>query len=193
MNDKSKVLAIVAAGALAFCAAAQQPAPPMMDSKAAADAVTITAKVEAVDLQQRLVTLRGPMGRSVVIRADDRVKNLAQVKVGDELVLKYVEAVSIELKKGSAGRMETSSSTGPMTAPPGAKPGMGAVNTMTMVANVERVDTVHSEVLLQGPQGRYVEVKVKDPAVMKNVKVGDSVQATYTEALLVEVVGPAKK
>jgi len=192
MNHTSRAFAIVAAGALALSAAAQQSAPPMMDGKMAADAVTITAKVEAVDLQKRLVTLRGPMGRSVVIKADDRVKNLAQVKVGDELVLKYVEAVSIELKKGSTGRMETSTSTGPMTAPMGAKPGMGAVNTTTMVANVEKVDTVHSEVLLQGPGGRYVEVKVKDPAVMKDVKVGDSVQATYTEALLVEVVGPAK-
>jgi hypothetical protein len=190
MNHTSRLIAIVAASALAFCVAAQQPAP---DAKVAADAVTITAKVEAVDLPNRLVTLRGPMGRSVVVKADDRVKNLAQVKVGDELVMKYVEAVSIELKKGSTGRMETSSSTGPMTAPLGAKPGMGAVTTTTMVANVEKVDTAHSEVLLQGPGGRYVEVKVKDPAVLKAVKVGDSVQATYTEALLVEVVGPAKK
>jgi len=122
-----------------------------------------------------------------------RVKNLAQVKVGDDLVFKYIEAVSIEIKKGSTGRMETTSSTGPMTAPAGAKPGMGEVTTTTMVANVERVDAAHNEVLPQGPQGRYVEVNVKDPAVMKDVKVGDSVQATYTEALLLEVIGPAKK
>lgn len=185
------MLLIVAAGALALSAAAQQPAPSA--AKLAVDAVTITAKVEAVDLQNRLVTVRGPMGRSVVIKADDRVKNLAQVKVGDDLVFKYVEAVSIELKKGSAGRMETSTSTGPMTAPLGAKPGVGSVTTTTMVANVEKVDSAHNEVLLQGPQGRYVEVKVNDPAVMKDVKVGDSVQATYTEAVLLEVVGPAKK
>jgi len=193
MQSVNKILLIAAVGALTVSAAAQQPAAPMMDGKTVADAVTITAKVEAVDLPNRLVTVRGPMGRSVVIKADDRVKNLAQVKVGDELVMKYVEAVSIELKKGSTGRMETSTSTGPVTAPMGAKPGMAAVNTTTMVANVDKVDAANSEVLLHGPQGRYVEVKVKDPAVMKDIKVGDSVQATYTEAVLVEVVGPAKK
>jgi hypothetical protein len=192
MHSYNKIL-FVAAAALALSAAAQQPAAPMMDGKTVADAVTITAKVEAIDLPNRLVTVRGPMGRSVVIKADDRVKNLAQVKVGDELVMKYVEAVSIALKKGSTGRMETSTSTGPVTAPMGGKPGMAAVNTTTMIANVDKVDTANSEVLLHGPQGRYVEVKVKDPAVMKDIKVGDSVQATYTEALLVEVVGPAKK
>jgi hypothetical protein len=193
MHSYNRILFVAATAALAFSAAAQQAAAPMMGGKTVADAVTITAKVEAVDLPNRLVTVRGPMGRSVVIKADDRVKNLAQVKVGDELVMKYVEAVSIELKKGSTGRMETSTSTGPVTAPMGAKPGMAAVNTTTMVANVDKVDTANSEVLLHGPQGRYVEVKVKDPAVMKDIKVGDSVQATYTEALLVEVVGPAKK
>lgn len=193
MYSYNKILFIAAAAALASSAAAQQATAPMMDGKTMADAVTITAKVEAVDLPNRLVTVRGPMGRSVVIKADDRVKNLAQVKVGDELVIKYVEAVSIELKKGSTGRMETSTSTGPVAAPAGAKPGMAAVNTTTMVANVDKVDAANSEVLLHGPQGRYVEVKVKDPAVMKEIKVGDSVQATYTEAVLVEVVGPAKK
>ncbi len=193
MNTRNYMFAIVAAGALALPAAAQQPAAPMPDAKVAGNAVVITAKVEAVDLANRLVTVRGPMGRSVVIKADDRVKNLAQVKVGDDLVFKYVEAVSIELKKGSAGRMQTSTSTGPMTAPMGSKPGVGAVTTTTMVANVEKVDTAHNEVLLHGPQGRYVEVKVKDPAVMKDVKVGDSVQATYTQAVLLEVIGPAKK
>src|SRR5271165_4109431 len=124
MNVYSRTLFIVAAATLSFSAAAQQPAAPMLDSKAMADAVTTTAKVEAVDLQNRLVTVRGPMGRSIVIRADERVKNLAQVKVGDELVFKYLEAVSIELKKGSTGRMETTTSTGPVTAPMGAKPGM---------------------------------------------------------------------
>ncbi len=193
MNHCSKILSVVAAGALAVSAAAQQPAAPMMGGTGAADVVTITAKVEAVDLPNRLVTVRGPMGHSVVIKADDRVKNLAQIKVGDDLVFKYVEAVSIELKKGSTGRMETTTSTGPVTAPMGAKPGAGAVTTTTIVANVDQVDRAKSEVLLHGPQGRYVEVKVKDPAVMKEVNVGDSVQATYTEAVMVEVVGPAKK
>jgi len=172
---------------------AQQTANPMLDGKAVGEATTITAKVEAIDLTNRVVVVRGPMGRSVALKVDDRVKNLAQVKVGDDLVFKYLESVSLELKKGSAGRMETSSSTGPVAAPMGAKPGVAAARQTTMVANVEKVDSVRNVVLLQGPQGRYAEVKVSDPAVMRDIKVGDSVQATYTEAVLLEVVGPSKK
>mgnify|MGYP003694719657 CR=1 FL=1 len=36
-----------------------------------------------------------------------------------------------------------------------------------VVANVQSVDAQRQEVLLQGPKGNYVEVKVKDPDVFK--------------------------
>jgi hypothetical protein len=193
MRNSVKLSGFIVATAFALTATAQQSANPMLDGKAVGEATTITAKVEAIDLPNRVVVVRGPMGRSVALKVDERVKNLPQVKVGDDLVFKYIESVSLELKKGSAGRMETSTSTGPITAPMGAKPGVAAATQTTMIANVEKVDTVHNVVLLQGPQGRYAEVKVRDPAVMRDVKVGDSVQATYTEAVLVEVVGPSKK
>jgi Cu/Ag efflux protein CusF len=191
MNKFFALFPIVVLAALTPPVSAQQRA--MGDAKGAAEAVTITAKVEAVDLPNRVVTVRGPLGRSVALKVDERVKNLPQVKVGDELVFKYLEAVSIALKKGSTGRSETTTSTGPMTAAPGAKPGMAAATQTTIVAKVDKVDAARNVVLLQGPQGRYVEVKVKDPAVMKEVKEGDSVEATFTEAVVLEVVGPAKK
>jgi hypothetical protein len=191
MKSSSTLFLFVVAAAVALSVAAQQ-ANPMMDAKGAAEIVTITAKIEAVDLTNRTVTVRGPLGHSVMLQVDGRVKNLAQVQVGDELVLKYAEALTLELKNGSGGRMETQTSTGPVSVPTGAKPGVGEVDRTTIVANVEKVDAAKSVVLLQGPGGRYVEVKVKDPAVMKDVKVGDSVQATYTEAVVIEVV-PLKK
>jgi hypothetical protein len=193
MRNCIKVSAFFIVTAFALPATAQQAANPMLDGKVAGEATTITAKVESIDLAHRIVVVRGPMGRSVALQVDQRVKNLAQVKVGDDLVFKYLESVSLELKSGSGGRMETSTSTGPIAAPMGAKPGVAAASRTTMVANVEQVDKVHNVVLLQGPQGRYAEVKVRDPAVMQAIKVGDSVQATYTEAVLLEVVGPAKK
>ena len=46
--------------------------------------------------------------------------------------------------------------------------------------------------LLEGPNSRYVEVKVKDPNVLKEIKAGDDVEITYTEAVVVDVVTPKK-
>jgi len=186
-----------AAIALAFAlpAAAQNaPAnpPQVMDAVGGAELVTLTAKIEAIDLANRVVTVKGPQGRIVDLKVGDQVKNLAQVKAGDEIVLKYARAVSVKLEKNVGGRSETTTSTGPVAAPAGAKPGVAAAQQTVIVANVESVDPKQQLVVLQGPKGRYVEVKVKDPAVMKDVKAGDKVQVTYTEAVVVDVVTPKK-
>ena len=79
-----------------------------------------------------------------------------------------------------------------MTAAPGAKPGAAQARQVTITANVESVDATRQVVLLQGPGGRYVEAKIKDPAVFKTIKPGDKIDATYTEAVLIEVVAPGK-
>jgi Cu/Ag efflux protein CusF len=193
MNRYSFILPLFIAASMSLPAAAQQPATPPLDAAGAAEVVTITAKVQAVDLANRTAQLVGPRGRTFTIKVDERVKNLAQVKVGDEVVVKYYEAVALQLTKGSSGLMETQSSTGPMTAPAGAKPGAAEVNRSTMDANVTKVDKKRSMVALQGADGRTVELKVRDPAVMKDVKVGDQVHATYTEAMVIDVVAPPKK
>jgi Cu/Ag efflux protein CusF len=61
-----------------------------------------------------------------------------------------------------------------------------------ITANVTAVDTKANTVTLRGPE-RTVTVAVKDPAMMAAVKVGDQVEATFTEALLVSVAHPPKK
>ncbi len=203
MKKMFRVCAIVAVGAMALPIAAQQaaaqqpaaPAPKAMDAVGAADVTTLTAKVEAIDVANRLVTVKGPLGRVVTLKVGDRVKNLAQVKVGDEIVLKYLEAVSVSLNKSGAVRSTTTTTTAPVTAAPGEKPGMAMAQQTKIVAKVDRVDAARQEVLLQGPAGNYVEVKVKDPNVFKEIKAGDNVDVTYTEAVVVDVVTPmaAKK
>jgi Cu/Ag efflux protein CusF len=167
--------------------------PAMVINEGADEVTTIKAKVEAVDVAKREITLTGPLGRTVTYTVGDRVKNLAQVKVGDELVLKYSEALSVDLRKGGeAGRQKTTTTTPTITAQPGAMPAAAKARQTTITANVERVDPARQVVLLQGPGGRYVEVKVKDPAAFKTIQPGDKVDATYTEAVLIEVVTPGK-
>ena len=151
----------------ATIAAAQQPA--LITDAGTGDVVTIKAKVDAVDLAKREVTLTGPLGRTVTMHVGDQVKNLAQVKAGDELVLKYAEALTVDLRKeGAPGREKTSTSTPVVTAAPGAMPGAAQARQVKITANVEKVDPKRQVVLLQGPS-RYMEVKVKNPDVFKEI------------------------
>ena len=62
--------------------------------------VKVTATITAIDPNTRAVTLKGPQGNEVVITAGPEVKKFAQLKVGDQVNVEYVEALTLELKKG---------------------------------------------------------------------------------------------
>ena len=61
--------------------------------------VTVAARVEAVDLKNRIVTLRGSDGKVVDVEVGDEVRNLPQVHKGDEVVATYYESIAISVKK----------------------------------------------------------------------------------------------
>ena len=62
-----------------------------------------------------------------------------------------------------------------------------------VTADVIAVDAKTQTLTLKGPK-QTVELKVPDPAQFKMVKVGDQIQAVYTEALALSVeTAPAAK
>jgi Cu/Ag efflux protein CusF len=156
-----------------------------------ASVAKITASVEAIDAAKRTITLKGPEGNVVTITAGPEVKNFDQIKVGDFLVVRYVEALTLELKKGgTALRQRTDRDMG-VAAKPGERPA-GAVGTKTtVIADVIALDPKKQVVTLRGPE-RTVDLKLRDPEQFKLVKVGDQVEATFTEAAAISVE-PAPK
>jgi len=152
----------------------------------------VTATVEAINLEKRVVTLKGPKGNLFDVKVGEQAKNLPQVKVGDLVTVKYYESLAVKVfKKGEAPRVE-GVAEGVTTAKPGEKPGGVVVSQVTVTATVEALDKKKRTATLKGSEGKSVTVKVKDPKNMKNVKVGDEVVITYSEALAISVE-PAKK
>ena len=158
---------------------------------AGAHVATVSAKVVAINKDKRLVTLQGPLGNQFRVVAGKEVRNLDQIKVGDELVVTHVEALTLELKKGGDGVRERVESEGAARAPVGAKPGMAQVNRVSVVADVVAVNTRAQTVTLRGVE-HTVDLRVPDKSQLKLIKVGDQVQATYTEAVAVSME-PARK
>jgi hypothetical protein len=66
---------------------------------AAIDAVEVKASVVAIDYQTREVTLKGPEGKVVKVKAGPEVKRLNEVKTGDTVVARLTRAFSIEVSK----------------------------------------------------------------------------------------------
>jgi len=123
--------------------------------------------------------------------AGPEVRNFDQIKVGDEVVVRHFEAVSLELMKGGAGIRQREESAGAARAPKGDRPGVAAAERVTVVADVVGVNRRSQTVTLRGPQ-HTVNLHVRDPEQFERVQVGDQVRATFTEAVAISVEPAAK-
>lgn len=202
-----KLITVVAVSLFALSLAAvsiAEEAKPAADAKKAAvegkkpsvkkeRTTQVTATVEAVDQEKRIITVKGPEGNIFDITAGDQVKNLAQVKVGDTLEVTYYESVAVKVfKAGEMPQGNSATVAAERLAKPGEKPSgiVGAQATITAV--VESISPKKTTVTLKMSDGKYKVVKIQDKKNLDNVKVGDEVQITVTEALAV-AVKPAKK
>jgi len=151
----------------------------------------IKAVVEAVDLTAREITVKGPKGRPVTMRVETRVKNLPDLVVGDEVVVRYHESVGVEVRPALEGETIPVDETIIHAADSGQT--AGASSRKTEMAMVESVGKREKSVVLKTPDGRYLDLYVRDENVLASLKRGDSVVATYTEAVVVSVDGPKDK
>jgi Cu/Ag efflux protein CusF len=187
------IVALSLLGAMGLPAAAQQAAAETKEYAASAPGKAtmartqkIVATVEAIDLAKREVTLKGPKGKVVTLTAGPDVRNLEQVKVGDSVVVGYLEALSLKLiKDGKELRGSTSAADGARSAA-GERPAGVVAEEVKVIADVIAVDSKNKIVTLRGPK-QTVDLRVNDPQQLKLIKVGDQVEAVYAQALALSV------
>ena len=148
---------------------------------------TITATVQAVDQGTRLVTLKGAHGKLFTFRAGDRVKNLAQVNVGDRVYVDYYESIEVYVSNPDGGGMTSGTSSSVATAKLGEKPAGSADEERTIEATVAAIAKNKKSVTLKSHDGTKTVVPVKNPDNLTGVHVGDRVTIITTMALGVSV------
>src|SRR5512136_1142969 len=152
----------------------------------------MTATVQAIDLNTRIVTLKGPKGEVRDIKVGEEAVNLPQVKVGDLVKVKYYESLAVEvMKPGTVSGAGEQSAI--VKAKPGEMPGGMAARQSTVTATVTAIDKKKGTISLKGPEGKTVIAKAEDPKNLDKVKVGDELMITYTEALAISVEKAKKK
>jgi hypothetical protein len=158
-------------------------------------AVTITASVQSIDQKSREVTLKGPLGNTVTLTVDKRVKRLDEMKVGDLVTAEYFISVAADLREPTAEEKEH-----PLTAlkaaakaPPGTSPAAGGLRCFKVVATVEGLDRPTQTITVKGPRGNYLTTRVEDPANLTKMRIGDQIVLTYAEALAISLEKTSKK
>ncbi len=62
-------------------------------SMSASQSMTVSAVVEAIDHETRVVTVRKADGEELTFTVSEEARNLDQVSVGDVLIAEYVESI----------------------------------------------------------------------------------------------------
>ena len=151
--------------------------------------VTVTAKVESVDVEKRELTLKGPLGDVATVTVDEAVKRLDEIKPGDEVKAKYYVSVAAELREPTAEEKANPLMvvSGAEKAPRTSAPAAAALRVIRVVATVEGLQRPNRLVTLKGPQGNYLSVRAKDPKRLEKLHLGDTIVVTFTEALAIAV------
>ena len=151
---------------------------------------TTVLTVEALDLSNRMITLRAPAGDSLTMQVDERVKNLPQVAVGDTVSVAYYESWALSLD----GSGVLASASVMRTAEAGRPPAVFAARRSNVRATVTAIDAGKPSVTFRGPQGGVQEVSVaQDPRILARLKVGETYNVAYTENLAMVVEKTTKR
>ena len=151
------------------------------------------ATVEAIDQKTRMLTLKGPQGHSVTLKAGEEVRNLAQVKVGDEVKFAYYESLAVRVLKKDEAFPASGESAAMARSKPGEKPAAVVGREMSVNATITAIDKKAKTATLKGEDGKSETVTPRDPKNLEKVNVGDRVVITYTQAVAISLEKADKK
>lgn len=156
-------------------------------SFSASQTMTISAVVEAIDHESRVVTVRKPDGESLTFTASDEARNLDQVEVGDVLIAEYTESVSIEVMANDGMEADAAEASAMARTKKGEMPGFAAMDATVVTATVEEINLEMNTFKLKGPDGTVNEYVARNPDNLKRAAVGDLVVITVTESVAISV------
>jgi len=161
----------------------------MMDrpSFSASQSMTISAVVEAIDHETRVVTVRKPDGEALTFTASDEARNLDQVTVGDVLIAEYTESVSIKVMANDGMEANAAGASAMARTKKGEMPGFAAMDAAVVTATVEEINLEMNTFKLKGPDGTVNEYVARNPENLKRAAVGDLVVMTVTESVAITV------
>jgi hypothetical protein len=148
------------------------------------ETMTVTVTVEAIDQSNREVTVKKPDGNYEVFYVPSAIKRFDTLKVGDKVTAKYYENLVLRLKPQGEKDVDTSSSGTTRTE---AATAGTFTHQRTITATITAIDRQVPSITFTGPKNWKYSTKVNDVEALAKVKVGDKVDITWTEALIVSL------
>jgi Copper binding periplasmic protein CusF len=156
-----------------------------------AAAVTETFVIDAIDHTNRLLTLRDEKGEYETLFCGPECQRFDALKVGDKVSFRYYESVVYQIRKPGSTPSTPGVGSGIVRNTDG-RPGATISQQATAVVTINAIDPAAPSVTITTSDGKKMSFKVEDKKNLQDVKVGDKVEITYTQALAISVTPPGK-
>jgi Cu/Ag efflux protein CusF len=165
-------------------------AQPAKDGVSVRQTITTSATITAINKEARTVTLKSEQGDVDTFTVGPEVTRFDQLKVGDTIRATYSEAVVVTLRKpGAAPTAPTAAMTASRLKD---VPGGAAGAVVTATVTVKAIDHKTGSITVATTDGMVRTRKVADARNLEGIKVGDTLDITYTQSLLVSAESPKK-
>lgn len=152
------------------------------------EADEVTTKVLSVDAATQQVVLEGAEGNPLHVQLSDDAKDLANLKVGDQVKVLTTHSVAAVLDTDvDKSAPDSSESTGVVRATASnPHPGGAAFRQIQVQLKITHIDLNKNQVTLENPTGATKVLNVEKPEIragLKDLKVGQRVLVTFTDTL----------
>jgi len=154
------------------------------------DSISVTVTIEAIEQSTRTLTVKDDKGIYETIQAPPEMKRFSELKVGDKIIARYYDNVVVRLKKPGESTVDVDSAA--LTRGTGTAAAGTAAAQRTITVTVTAMDPKANSVTVKGPNNYVYSRKVRDKKTFNALKVGDQLDMTWTEAVLISV-DPARK
>ncbi len=175
------------AGAALLCVASTAGA---QSKSIAGESVTRSVTIEAIEQSSRTLTVKDDKGIFETIWAPPEMKRFSELKVGDKITARYYENVVIRVKRPGEAPVDVLS--GAATRGDGKSPAATVAEQRTITVTITAKDPATQSATVKGPNNYVYSRRVADKKIFDQLKVGDQLDMTWTNALLISAEPPTK-
>jgi Cu/Ag efflux protein CusF len=152
-----------------------------------ANSVTERATIQAIDATARTVTLKDEKGMEDTFTVGPEVTRFNEFKVGDVVKMTYYESYVLLVRKPGDPAPTKEATDTALTRAKGKLPAATVAVQDKRSVTVKAIDAAAPSITVTTSDGRTVTRKVEDKKNLTGIKVGDTIDITYTRALLTSI------
>ena len=161
------------------------PAAAQVSKTLSGETKVVTVTVESIEKASREITVKKADGTYESIFVPSAITRFDTLKIGDRITAKYYETVVLRMTP--PGQKDANAVVHDGLARTAERPSATASQQQTITATITAIDAAVPSITFTGPRGWTYSSRVEDTQALAKVKVGDRVDITWTEALILSI------